>query len=212
MGESARNIKRIAETEIIESSITSFSKKTKFDFDFEEFSLPSLNVKLQAHRCTNMSPEKLISPATSSSSGGLITGNSSCGDSSVSCCSSNESVKVVKDSLTILDLEPKSASETESSTCIDRKFRETTPSSEFHGNGDHLDSPATMGKKGNPHRRNSPAVKIPSQAEIDAFFAGAEKEEQKRFAEKYNYDVVKDLPMEGRYQWICLKPQRKIEN
>ncbi|KAJ6345865.1 hypothetical protein OIU78_008513 [Salix suchowensis] len=183
MGESERNSKRIAETEILESSTTSYSKKMKFDFD--EFSLPSVDFKLQAHLCTAI-----------------------CGDSLVSCCSSNESIKVVKDSLRFIDLEAKS-SETESSTCIDRKFsRETTPSSEFHG----IYPPASMEKKENSHRRKSPAVKMPSQAEIDAFFAGAEKEEQKRFAEKYNYDVVKDLPMEGRYQWICLKPQRKIQN
>ncbi|KAJ6716648.1 CYCLIN-DEPENDENT KINASE INHIBITOR [Salix koriyanagi] len=205
MGESERNSKRIAETEILESSTTSFSKKMKFDFD--EFSLPSVDFKLQAHLCTAMSPGNLISSAASSNSDRFITGNSSCGDSLVSCCSSNESIKVVKDSLRFIDLEAKS-SETESSTCIDRKFRETTPSSEFHG----IYPPASMEKKDNSHRRKSPAVKMPSQAEIDAFFAGAEKEEQKRFAEKYNYDVVKDLPMEGRYQWICLKPQRKIQN
>ncbi|KAJ6385757.1 hypothetical protein OIU77_028849 [Salix suchowensis] len=177
-------------------------------FDFDEFSLPSVDFKLQAHLCTAMSPGNLISSAASSNSDRFITGNSSCGDSLVSCCSSNESIKVVKDSLRFIDLEAKS-SETESSTCIDRKFsRETTPSSEFHG----IYPPASMEKKENSHRRKSPAVKMPSQAEIDAFFAGAEKEEQKRFAEKYNYDVVKDLPMEGRYQWICLKPQRKIQN
>ncbi|KAJ6310552.1 hypothetical protein OIU76_015303 [Salix suchowensis] len=206
MGESERNSKRIAETEILESSTTSYSKKMKFDFD--EFSLPSVDFKLQAHLCTAMSPGNLISSAASSNSDRFITGNSSCGDSLVSCCSSNESIKVVKDSLRFIDLEAKS-SETESSTCIDRKFsRETTPSSEFHG----IYPPASMEKKENSHRRKSPAVKMPSQAEIDAFFAGAEKEEQKRFAEKYNYDVVKDLPMEGRYQWICLKPQRKIQN
>jgi len=58
--------------------------------------------------------------------------------------------------------------------------RDTTPSSEFHG----MYSPAAVEKKENSHRRKSPAVKMPSQAEIDAFFAGAEREEQKRFAEK----------------------------
>jgi hypothetical protein len=45
-------------------------------------------------------------------------------------------------------------------------------------------SPAAVEKKENSHRRKSPAVKMPRQAEIDAFFAGAEREEQKRFAEK----------------------------
>ncbi|KAJ6738965.1 CYCLIN-DEPENDENT KINASE INHIBITOR 4-RELATED [Salix koriyanagi] len=202
MGE---NSKRVAETEIPESSITSFSKKMKFDFDFEEFNLPSLNLKLQPLRCTNMLPQGVISSENSSNSSGFLTGHSSCRDSPVSCCSSNAPVQVVKDSLRLQDLEAKS-SETESSTCIDRKFRETTPSSEFHGNTDRMGSPEAIDKKENLHQRNSPAAGMPSLAEIDSFFAGAEREEQKRFAEKYNYDVVMDLPMEGHYQWICLKP------
>ncbi|KAJ6395965.1 hypothetical protein OIU77_021090 [Salix suchowensis] len=190
MGE---NSKRVAETEIPESSITSFSKKMKFDFDFDEFYLPSLNLKLQPLRCTNMLPQKVISSENSSNSSGFLTGHSSCRDSPVSCCSSNAPVQA-------------KSSETESSTCIDRKFRETTPSSEFHGNTDRMGSPEAIDKKENLHQRNSPAARMPSLAEIDSFFAGAEKEEQKRFAEKYNYDVVMDLPMEGQYQWICLKP------
>lgn len=104
MGESARNSTRVAETEIPESSITSFSKK--MNFDFEEFNSPSLNLKLQPHRCTNMSPQKVVSPGNSSNPSGVLTGFSSCGDSPVlSCCSSNAPVQVVKDSLRFLDLE-----------------------------------------------------------------------------------------------------------
>jgi len=63
--------------------------------------------------------------------------------------------------------------------------RETTPSSEFHGSStDHMDPPAAIEKKESLRPRDSPAVKMPSQAEIDAFFTGAEREEQRRFAEK----------------------------
>ncbi|CAH1435146.1 unnamed protein product [Lactuca virosa] len=51
-----------------------------------------------------------------------------------------------------------------------------------------------------------PPEKSPSPAELKEFFSEAEKYEQKRFTEKYNYDIVKDVPMEGRYQWIRLKP------
>jgi hypothetical protein len=106
MGESARNSTRVAETEIPESSITSFSKK--MNFDFEEFNSPSLNLKLQPHRCTDMSPQKVVSPGNSSNPSGVLTGFSSCGDSPVlSCCSSNAPVQVVKDSLRFLDLEVK---------------------------------------------------------------------------------------------------------
>ncbi|KAL2490737.1 Cyclin-dependent kinase inhibitor [Abeliophyllum distichum] len=42
--------------------------------------------------------------------------------------------------------------------------------------------------------------------EVEEFFVAAEKYEQKRFAEKYNYDIAKDVPLEGRYKWVRLKP------
>ncbi|KAK1439917.1 hypothetical protein QVD17_05742 [Tagetes erecta] len=51
-----------------------------------------------------------------------------------------------------------------------------------------------------------PAELMPSAAELEEFFSKAEKYEQKRFAKKYNFDIVKDIPMEGRYQWLPLKP------
>ncbi|XP_062177591.1 cyclin-dependent kinase inhibitor 7 isoform X2 [Alnus glutinosa] len=107
-----------------------------------------------------------------------------------SCCSSNESSEVMRDNLRRLDLEAKS-SETVDSTYIKSKFRETTPSSELCGDSNEMDSLA---------------AKTPPKAEIEEFFAMAEKYEQKRFAEKYNYDIAKDVPLEGRYQWIRLKP------
>lgn len=55
-------------------------------------------------------------------------------------------------------------------------------------------------------RKPPPPAIIPSPAELEEFFSKAEKYEQKRFAEKYNYDIVKDVPMEGSYQWVRLKP------
>ena len=47
-----------------------------------------------------------------------------------------------------------------------------------------MGSPEAIEKKESLHKRNSPAAGMPILAEIDSFFAGAEKEEQKRFAEK----------------------------
>ncbi|CAH9125806.1 unnamed protein product [Cuscuta epithymum] len=46
----------------------------------------------------------------------------------------------------------------------------------------------------------------PSAAEIEEFFSAAEKYQQNLFMEKYNYDVEKDVPLEGRYKWVPLKP------
>ncbi|RYQ84256.1 hypothetical protein Ahy_B10g103369 isoform A [Arachis hypogaea] len=57
------------------------------------------------------------------------------------------------------------------------------------------------------HEQKSTAAKkekVP-EVEIEEFFAMAEKYEQKRFAEKYNFDIVADMPLEGRYQWVRLQ-------
>ncbi|XP_047938114.1 cyclin-dependent kinase inhibitor 6-like [Salvia hispanica] len=45
--------------------------------------------------------------------------------------------------------------------------------------------------------------KTPSAAELEDFFTEAEDYVQRRFAQKYNYDIVKDAPIQGgRYQWV----------
>ncbi|KZV37448.1 Cyclin-dependent kinase inhibitor family protein [Dorcoceras hygrometricum] len=59
-----------------------------------------------------------------------------------------------------------------------------------------------------PHRisTSSTAGRSPSAEEIEEFFAAVEEYEQKRFAEKYNYDIAKDVPLEGKYEWVPLHP------
>ncbi|KAK8529885.1 hypothetical protein V6N13_102776 [Hibiscus sabdariffa] len=126
------------------------------------------------------------------------------GVSSFSRCSSNESCGVVKDSLRFVDLEAKSL-ESEIPTCINiNNFsRETTPSlSELSGGSEETESP----EKNPPPSPAKQKPKTPSQAEIDEFFSANEKYEQKRFIETYNYDIVKDTPVAGPYQWVRLKP------
>ncbi|KAM5549229.1 hypothetical protein ABKV19_000589 [Rosa sericea] len=132
----------------------------------------------------------------------LLRSASSCSDEhsppSSSCCSSNELNDVVLVSSPLLDLEcsPLQAKscETVYTAPAGNKFsRETTPSSELClENSDEMESPAVS--------------KAPPSDEIEEFFATAEKYEQKRFAEKYNFDIVKEAPLEGRYQWVRLKP------
>ncbi|KAG6495631.1 cyclin-dependent kinase inhibitor 7-like [Zingiber officinale] len=56
-----------------------------------------------------------------------------------------------------------------------------------------------------PYRRPSVAA-TPPEAELEAFFATAERNLQQRFAERYNFDVVNDVPMAGRYEWIPVIP------
>ncbi|XP_058777970.1 cyclin-dependent kinase inhibitor 7-like [Vicia villosa] len=129
--------------------------------------------------------------------------NSSDEDSPASCCSSNGSVGLDEERIKSLDLEVESA-QGETSTCncdeeIER--REMSRSSEFRGNSHELESMET-----DSHRPISSAKNTPTDFELEEFFAAAEKDIQKKFQQKYNYDILKDVPMEGRYEWVQLKP------
>lgn len=66
---------------------------------------------------------------------------------------------------------------------------------------DDLDSPAR-----HPDTKSTVQIKMPSNSEIEEFFAVAEKDIQKRFGEKYNFDIVKEVPLKGRYEWVPIKP------
>ncbi|GAY54862.1 hypothetical protein CUMW_160030 [Citrus unshiu] len=103
--------------------------------------------------------------------------------------------------------------ETEVSTC-NNKFskEETSPLSEICGDSEDqtsMDKPSKTPPESHRRKPSSEEEKIPSAAEIDEFFTAAEKREQERFAEKYNYDIVNDLPLEGRYQWVRLNEASK---
>ncbi|KAK8568156.1 hypothetical protein V6N13_106090 [Hibiscus sabdariffa] len=210
MGDSMRNCKRSAETAEMEASSTSFSlskrRKAVGPRELQELELTPPDIEFENPRLLSISQNQPIHFATFSDSCGVRAGDKCSrlfsGDSSASRCSRNESCDILNDSLRIVDLEAKSF-ETEISTCtnINKFSRETTPLSELCGYSDKMESPV---KKPSP----SPAKpsKMPSQAEIDEFFSVAEKYEQKRFAEKYNYDIVKDVPLDGRYRWLRLQP------
>ncbi|XP_010916641.1 cyclin-dependent kinase inhibitor 1 [Elaeis guineensis] len=79
--------------------------------------------------------------------------------------------------------------------------RQTTPSSSGVDEWSDLESTAER-----TSRRRSRAEMMPLEAEIEEFFAAAERDEWQRFAAKYNYDVVNDVPLEGRYEWLPLIP------
>ncbi|KAK1417491.1 hypothetical protein QVD17_26620 [Tagetes erecta] len=112
-----------------------------------------------------------------------------------------------------LDLKVELRSETETFMSGNGGFsRETSASSEICLDSDEMESSSTLKTKpASPAaaiscRKQPPVAHNPSPAEIDEFFTAIEKKEQKRFADKYNYDIVNDVPMEGRYQWTRLKP------
>ncbi|KAL1809920.1 hypothetical protein ACET3Z_026910 [Daucus carota] len=126
----------------------------------------------------------------------------SSGDCAASYCSSTE---IRNDELQFPDLEEESV-EIKSLTCDSncRERREMTPLSELGEETGELESNSKTPAANS--RRRSTAEKMPSDAEIEEFFAAAEKKIQKEFTEKYNFDIVKDKPLKGRYEWAPLKP------
>ncbi|KHN37497.1 Cyclin-dependent kinase inhibitor 7 [Glycine soja] len=119
-------------------------------------------------------PDTTVSPEASVSSTGTVVSGDFCSDRS--CCSSSH----FKDLHSVpSDLQ------------IEKKGQLL---SEFSGDSEESAKSSAAVRK----------LKTPPQAEIEEFFAMAEKYERKRFTEKYNFDIVRDLPLEGRYQWVRL--------
>ncbi|OIT07235.1 PREDICTED: cyclin-dependent kinase inhibitor 7-like isoform X2 [Nicotiana attenuata] len=180
------------DVEVISSSLSS-SKRRKFD--------AASNVDFS---------ENSASPATSVTSVHIPT-NSQC---SSTCYESGE---VVKSNLKSLDLKAEGF-ETDNSASFNggysvnfKPIDQPNPPTEHCGDSEEMESLSTTTKKSSSsavsaHRKPPSAAKVPSEVEIEEFFSVAEKREQKRFAEKYNYDIAKDVPLKGRYQWVILKP------
>lgn len=88
----------------------------------------------------------------------------------------------------------------------DRSTRESTPCSLIR------DSNA-VSTPGSTTRQRAPSItnqiicehiqrNIPTAYEMDEFFAFAEKQQQIIFMGKYNFDIVNDVPLPGRYEWV----------
>ncbi|KAL1540908.1 cyclin-dependent kinase inhibitor 7-like [Salvia divinorum] len=98
-------------------------------------------------------------------------------------CSSNGSGELTKETWKFVDLEDSEATG-DSLGCESE--------TEAGGESDELES-----TEADPRRRS-----MPSESELDEFFAAAEKKIQQKFIDKYNYDVVKEQSLEGRYEWV----------
>ncbi|KAJ6831806.1 cyclin-dependent kinase inhibitor 5-like [Iris pallida] len=89
-----------------------------------------------------------------------------------------------------------------------RDARETTPCSLIR-------NPETIGTPGSSTRPNNTTTtrrgqssiqrNIPTSREMEEFFSGPERIQQKAFIENYNFDPVKDRPLPGRYEWVKLE-------
>ncbi|XP_044508772.1 cyclin-dependent kinase inhibitor 7-like isoform X2 [Mangifera indica] len=217
MGDCTKNTQRIsgtAEEEMKEEEKTSntsmLSKRTKFTSQQLDDSVNNDN-----EPSANNAPKKdHVSVKTVTSSPFLSAPRSS----------SNNSLQVVKDSLSFADLELGLRSHhnkfrvylrevTSFETDVDtnnKNFRKASPLREIcvgslQASMDSQPNRPQVSPRRIAQAEAVSAARMPSLVEIDEFFAASEKAEQKRFAEKYNYDIVKDVPLEGRYQWIQLK-------
>lgn len=55
--------------------------------------------------------------------------------------------------------------------------------------------------------QNSSTRSTPFAQEIEEFFARHDQEQQRRFADKYNFDIVNEKPLGGRYEWVQVQSQ-----
>ncbi|XP_038723739.1 cyclin-dependent kinase inhibitor 1-like isoform X2 [Tripterygium wilfordii] len=132
-------------------------------------------------------------------------GSPSSDHTSVSCCSSNGSSKRFKS----VDPEDERSEVEISTTYYSCAERETTPTptSELQEESGDLDSTAKPYEADSRPRsavekKPSRARKMPPESELEEFFAEAEKKLKQEFTEKYNFDVEKEEPLVGRYEWV----------
>ncbi|KAA8550636.1 hypothetical protein F0562_002320 [Nyssa sinensis] len=94
-----------------------------------------------------------------------------------------------------LDFEGRERSTRESTPCSLIRDSDTigTPGSTMR----LISSTAVSRRIQNVMQRN-----FPTAHEMEEFFTCAEQHEQRLFIEKYNFDVVNDLPLPGRYEWV----------
>ncbi|KAI3801137.1 hypothetical protein L1987_29240 [Smallanthus sonchifolius] len=88
----------------------------------------------------------------------------------------------------------------------ERGTRESTPCSFIRDSNDSI-TPGSSTRPTNRHASNQIMQRImPSAQEIEGFFALHAQEQQRLFSEKYNFDVVNEKPLKGRYEWVRVQP------
>ncbi|KAL3640278.1 hypothetical protein CASFOL_015246 [Castilleja foliolosa] len=191
------------------AQVTATGRKRKNSL--EELELSTSSAQLKTRRLSAATSENSASSAAN-------CGNSTCeidgrDHVSASCCSSDGSSELSKLSSKFVDLEENEAAAVgffatsavdDSLDCTER--RDMKPSVESGELESTAMPPHDSNSNSNSHGRSSTAEKImPSEAELEDFFATAEKNLQKKFIDKYNFDIVKDQPLEGRYEWVQIK-------
>lgn len=88
----------------------------------------------------------------------------------------------------------------------ERSTRETTPCNLIR-DPETIRTPGSSTKRsysedGNYRVEISAARHIPSTIEMDEIFTEPEKQQQRLFIDKYNFDPVNEKPLPGRYEWV----------
>ena len=180
MGRYLRKCKRIGKVPMMEVSDdvdldvpTTTTKKRKISSDGDVKLISPDLLRCRSHTGVGDTPAgNLVSPS------GSVNLKENDDDSNLdhdlaSCCSRNGSTEVTKSNAKSLDLN-------ENNVVASAESKEAKLSSE---------------------RERTPE-KMPSEKEIEDFFAVRQKAIFKRFREKYNFDFEKEEPLEGRYEWV----------
>ncbi|KAG7577822.1 Cyclin-dependent kinase inhibitor [Arabidopsis thaliana x Arabidopsis arenosa] len=188
--------KRKLEEEASSTSVSPLNKKTKLN-DSSDSSPDSHDVIVFAASSSSIaSSAALASDECSVTTAGEENDQSS---SISSGCFTSESKRIAKNSSSFgVDLETHEIkTETETETFINNNFRkETSPVSEGLG-----ETTTEMESSSATERKQPKVSKTPTPTEIEDFFSELENDSKKRFIEKYNFDIVNDEPLEGRYKW-----------
>ncbi|WOG93098.1 hypothetical protein DCAR_0312379 [Daucus carota subsp. sativus] len=121
-----------------------------------------------------------------------------------SCCSSNGSDKASFDTFDSTDMVERGGTEASSSTKYNSSERGEETTLKLKARETPLQRESTF--KTSFQRLVTTEKFMPSEAQLEEFFAVAERGLRNQFADKYNYDISKDEPMVGRYEWLLLKP------
>ncbi|KAJ9543467.1 hypothetical protein OSB04_023174 [Centaurea solstitialis] len=91
----------------------------------------------------------------------------------------------------------------------ERSSRESTPCSLIRRDLNGVGNPGSRNLEASNRtaQNNSVRRSMPFAQEIEEFFARHDQEQQRRFADKYNFDMVNEKGLEGRYEWVRVESQ-----
>ncbi|XP_010550881.1 PREDICTED: cyclin-dependent kinase inhibitor 5-like [Tarenaya hassleriana] len=91
-----------------------------------------------------------------------------------------------------------------------RSTRESTPCN-LVSDTETVRTPGSTSRRRSPVRTHDRARDgllgiVPSSREIEEFFECAERQEQRFFRQKYNFDILNEVPLPGRFEWVKMAP------